>query len=127
MADTIEVRVVSFGYGHGKPPLAEMTFDVREHFRDPHVSPELRELTGTDDQVIETVLDTPGVHALINAILTAAFAYLEADRPVTIAIGCAGGRHRSVVIANEIALGLEYDGVHVATTHRDIAKQVIRR
>lgn len=126
MGDSIEVRIVSFGYGHGAAPHAEMTFDLRNHFRDPHVDPEFRELTGTDDRVIDRVLDTPGVHSLINSILCAAFAYLEADKPLTIAIGCAGGRHRSVVIANEVATGLEYDGVHVATTHRDISRTVIR-
>jgi UPF0042 nucleotide-binding protein len=127
------VTVTSFGYGHqdtdGRPvppPAAHLTIDVRTHFRDPHVSPGLRHLTGTDEAVIDAVMATPGVHALIDAILDAVTAFRTAPvpSPVTVAVGCVGGRHRSVVIASFIAALLPGK---VGLVHRDIARPVITR
>lgn len=125
------VTVTSFGYGHkdadGQPvplPPAHITIDVRAHFRDPHVSPALRHLTAADEPVAEAVMSTPGVPALVAAIVTAvaAFRAAPAPGPVTVAIGCTGGRHRSAVIAAETARLL---GPATALTHRDINRPVI--
>lgn len=123
---TPHVKIISFGYGHADPPPAHLTLDVRTHFRDPHVSPELRHLTGTDQAVIDAVMATSGVHELINAVLAAVAAFRAAPTPspVTVAVGCVGGRHRSVVIASFIAALLPGK---VGLVHRDIGQPVIGR
>jgi UPF0042 nucleotide-binding protein len=122
-------RVVSFGYGHGPAPEAHAVFDVRHHFKDPHINPALRYLTAADTPVIEAVMSTPGVPALIDSIVAVAGAFRDAPRPgpATIAIGCVGGRHRSAVIAAEVARRLEADGAAVALAHRDMGRPVIER
>lgn len=55
----VAVEIVSFGYLHDAPPAAHLTIDLRQHFRDPHVSPELRFMTADDAPVREAVLNTP--------------------------------------------------------------------
>jgi UPF0042 nucleotide-binding protein len=124
------VEIVSFGYGHGPAPLeAHVVIDVRHHFRDPHVDPALRYLTAEDAPVMLAVLGTPGIPALIRAVVDLAHAYWYAPRPgpFTIAVGCVGGRHRSAAVAIEAARLLERDSVPVTLTHRDIARPVITR
>lgn len=124
------VEIISFGYGHRPVPAgAHVVLDVRSHYRDPHVDPELRDLTAADEQVIRAVLDTPGVLGLVGAIVAMAHAYRAGPQPglVRIAVGCAGGRHRSAVIAAEAAWQLELDGIPVALIHRDIGCPVISR
>jgi UPF0042 nucleotide-binding protein len=123
---TCTVEVISFGYGHGRPPPAHLTIDVRAHFRDPHVNPALRHLTAADAPVVEAVMSTPGIPALVDAAVAAASAFMTAPAPgpVTIAVGCVGGRHRSAVIAAEVARRL---GPSATLTHRDIARPVINR
>jgi RNase adaptor protein for sRNA GlmZ degradation len=92
------ISIVSFGYLHGAPPRAHITLDVRIHFRDPHVNPALRHLTADDPEVRETVLNTPGIRALITATTAqvAAFRAGPTPGPLIVAVGCAGGRHRTV-------------------------------
>ena len=124
------VQVISFGYlHHPGAPDAHLTLDVRAHFRDPHVRPEMRQMTGQDPAVIAAVLGTPGVPGLIEAAAGAARAFLAgpAGVPLTVAVGCAGGRHRSVVIAARLAALLEGAGIPVALTHRDIRLAVVER
>lgn len=126
---TARAEIISFGYLHGPAPEAHLTADVRWHFRDPHVSPALRCLTAHDPEVAAAVLATPGIPALIAALATAAQAFLAGPSggTVTIAIGCAGGRHRSAVIATEVARHLPDAGIAATLTHRDIARPVIKR
>lgn len=120
------VEVISFGYGHDGPPGAHLTIDVRTHFRDPHVNPALRHLTAAADAVVKAVMGTPGIPALVDSVVAAASAFLAAPSPapVTIAIGCVGGRHRSAVIAAEVARRL---GPTATLTHRDISRPLIER
>ncbi len=89
------VEIISFGYGHGPAPEAHATFDVRHHFRDPHVDLALRDLMATDTKVANAVMGTTGIPRLIVAIaaVTRAFRSGPEPGPVTIAVGCAGGRH----------------------------------
>lgn len=89
----VAVEIVSFGYLHDAPPAAHLTIDLRQHFRDPHVSPELRFMTADDAPVREAVLNTPGINALVEATATAvaAFAAGPSAGTVTVADGCAGG------------------------------------
>lgn len=90
------MRIVSFGYGHGDAPAAHLTLDLRHHFRDPHVSPAMRELTAVHREVRRTVLGTPGVKALLAATVRAVQAYDAGPsaRNTVVALGCTGGRHR---------------------------------
>jgi UPF0042 nucleotide-binding protein len=103
--------------------------DVRHHFKDPHVDPALRYLTAADPPVMAAVLGTPGIPGLIRSIVDMAHAYWCAPRPdpLTIAIGCAGGRHRSAAVAIEAARLLELDGAAVSLVHRDLSRPVIER
>jgi RNase adaptor protein for sRNA GlmZ degradation len=135
-ADLVAVEVISFGYGHKDasakplaPPAAHLTFDVRGHFKDPHVDPGLRHLTAADQRVTQAVMNTSGVPELISGILAAIHAYRQAPSPapVTVAVGCVGGRHRSAVIAAEITRELRAAGVPATLTHRDITREVIQR
>ena len=109
--DRIAIRVISFGFKHGLPLEADLVFDVRAA-ANPHWVPTLRPLDGRDAAIRDFVLaDTvgAGLNAAIAAYLTATIdGYLSDGRTrLTIAIGCTGGRHRSVVIAESIAQGLQ--------------------
>jgi RNase adaptor protein for sRNA GlmZ degradation len=131
------VDLRSFGYGHGTPDQgwgelpaqAHVVMDVRGHFPGPHVSPELRYLDAADDRVRAAVLGTPGAVALAERIAGVAMAYLAGPGrdPVIIAVGCAGGRKRSAVIAEHAARLLNQRGVPAAVTHRDLHRPVTGR
>lgn len=125
------VVITSFGYLHGPPDGADIAVDVRRHFHDPHISPRLRGLTGQDHEVREHVLATPGALGFIEGVTVAATALLHpartTGRPVRIAIGCSGGRHRSVVLADAIADRLAARGWRPEAEHRDVGKPVVRR
>lgn len=126
-----EVVVTSFGYLHAPAPPADIVVDVRHHLRDPHVDPTFRELTGQDAAVWHRVLGTPGATGLVDGLTVAVRALLPAARTagrlITVAIGCAGGRHRSVVLADSLAERLAMAGVGAEAEHRDIDRPVVRR
>lgn len=124
---TTHAEIYSFGYLHGPPPAATSTVDLRECLYDPHVDPALRELTGLDHRVQHAVLDTPGARNLIAHQAMVASGLLQLHIPVVLAAGCAGGRHRSVVVATEIAARLRLEGWPVQVHHRDIDRPVVRR
>jgi RNase adaptor protein for sRNA GlmZ degradation len=127
------VVITSFGYLHGPAPDADITVDVRTHLRDPHIDPCVRELTGRDEVVRARGLATPGARGLIEGITTDTKALLlgPGNAPeshlVRIAIGCAGGRHRSVVLADYIAARLALAGWEATTTHLHIHRPVVTR
>lgn len=125
------VIVTSFGYLHGPAPDADITVDVRTHLRDPHIDPRVRELTGHDALVRARVLATPGARGLIEGVTAATRALLHGpgsgQHPVRVAIGCAGGRHRSVVLADDIAGRLALAGYSAAAEHLDIHHAVVTR
>ncbi|MBO7935840.1 ATPase [Streptomyces sp. S9] len=124
-----DVEIVSFGYLHDAPPAAHLTIDLRHHFRDPHVSPELRYMTADDEPVRVAVMGTPGIAALVEATATAvaAFASGPSAGTVTVADGCAGGRHRAPTFARALADRLTADGHTVTIRHRDMGKDVVQR
>lgn len=129
-----KVMIESFGYLHGPPrPLVtdtpHLTIDLRRLFRDPHVTPALRYSTGRDDAVRANVLDQPGALEFLHGQSAAIAALVPSLTPnvVVVAVGCAGGRHRSVVIAEALALLLAGDGISVEVFHRDIRRPVVRR
>jgi RNase adaptor protein for sRNA GlmZ degradation len=118
--------ITSFGYLHGPAPDAEITIDVRTHLRDPHSDPRVRELTGHDPLVWTQVLATPGALGLIEGLTTATQALLQGATAtgcplVRVALGCAGGRHRSVVLAEAITERLALAGWAATALHLDRA------
>jgi len=124
--DTMQVSVVSFGYKHGLPTDVDLVFDVR-FLPNPHWDEELRPLTGLDAPVRDYVMS----QELSQKFLTELYVMLETLLPaykaegksyLTIAIGCTGGRHRSVVIAEQISQWLADYGQHPRVTHRDISR-----
>ncbi|WP_445330668.1 RapZ C-terminal domain-containing protein [Streptomyces sp. GSL17-111] len=121
---TPALTITSFGYGHqdhGHAPDAHLTLDLRPHFRDPHVNPALREMTGRDHEVITAVLGTPGIPELIAATVQAARAFLAGPSagPLAIAVGCVGGRHRSYVVASTLGAALADLAPDVVHLHVD--------
>ncbi|WP_275463764.1 RNase adapter RapZ [Streptomyces noursei] len=123
------VEIVSFGYLHDAPPPADLTLDLRHHFRDPHISPELRYMTAEDEPVRAAVLGTPGITDLVAATATAirAFAAGPSAGVVTVAAGCAGGRHRAPTLALALADLLRWADHQVTVTHRDLHRPVVQR
>lgn len=126
----MEVHVFSFGFKHGLPAEADLMIDVR-FLPNPFYDPEMRTLTGLDKKVSDFVLD----HPKTQQFLTAWFQLLDAVMPgyvaegkpqLSIAIGCTGGQHRSVAIAEATSRYLEKQQYHVNTSHRDLAKANIR-
>ncbi|MEU5496149.1 RapZ C-terminal domain-containing protein [Streptomyces griseofuscus] len=123
------VEIVSFGYLHADAPEADIVLDLRRAFRDPHVDPRLRQLTGRDRLVQRAVLNTAGIRQLLRATVRQVRAYAagpSADR-IVIGSGCAGGRHRSVVVADQLARRLRRRGHTVTVHHRDIQQPVVQR
>lgn len=124
------IEVMSFGYGHSDGvPEAHLIVDMREHFRDPHRDPRMRELTGRDRVVQRKVLSTLGVRPLLRATTrqVQALAAGPSGGAVRVAFGCVGGRHRSAVAAAVLAKLLRRRGHLVRLIHRDIDKPVIKR
>lgn len=126
---TTTVEITSFGYLHADPPAAHLTIDLRHHFRDPHVAPELRHMTAADEPVRAAVRATPGIQQLVDAVAlsVAAFAAGPTAGIVTVASGCAGGRHRAPTVARDLADQLTALGFQVAVHHRDLNEPVIDR
>ena len=121
-----EITVMSFGYKHGVPIDADIMLDVR-FLPNPFFVPELKEFTGNDQPVI-TFLETNQEVNETVARFTALLDYLiplyqrEGKSYVTIAIGCTGGKHRSVYTANELGKHLNRQGHHAHVLHRDVKK-----
>jgi UPF0042 nucleotide-binding protein len=123
----LAVTFMTFGFKHGTPRDADLTFDVR-FLPNPHYEAELRDQTGLDADVIRYVENSDGVGEFY-ARLTPLLDYLlpayeqEGKAHLTVAIGCTGGRHRSVVIAEHLAREYEARGDFlVELVHRDVEK-----
>ncbi len=124
-ADTsLQVSIVSFGFKHGVPRDADLVLDVR-FLPNPHWIDALRPLTGGDPRVREYVTRQPSyadfmdrLRSLLDVVVPG---YVEEGKSyLTIAIGCTGGRHRSVVVAGELAEYFRGKGLPVAVAHRDV-------
>lgn len=122
----LQVNVVSFGYKHGLPLDVDLVFDCR-FLPNPHWVDRLRPLTGLDEDVREYVLHQPlsaeflgELDKLLQMLLPA---YEEEGKSyLSIGVGCTGGRHRSVVIAEELARRLRAHNVRTAVRHRDVTR-----
>jgi UPF0042 nucleotide-binding protein len=123
----LAVTFLTFGFKHGSPRDADLTFDVR-FLPNPHYESELRDLTGLDDAVIEYVESSDGIAQFYERLmplldyLLPAYEH-EGKAHLTIGIGCTGGRHRSVVIAEHLARIYAARGdILVDVVHRDVDK-----
>ncbi|MBQ8525379.1 MAG: RNase adapter RapZ [Clostridia bacterium] len=124
--NTISVNVMSFGFKYGIPMDADLVFDVR-FLPNPFYIPELKEKTGLDREVFEYVLSFELSKDFVNR-LNDMISFLlpnyinEGKSNLVIAIGCTGGKHRSVTVANELAKYLTDNGYNTFASHRDINK-----
>ncbi|MGE0102938.1 MAG: RNase adapter RapZ [Blastocatellales bacterium] len=121
-----EITVLSFGFKYGVPMDANLLFDVR-FLPNPYFVPELKELTGNDQPVLEYLDRSEEVQETIRRFIDL-LDYLvplyerEGKSYITVAIGCTGGKHRSVAIANYIYRHLKTGGHQAHVTHRDVRK-----
>jgi RNase adaptor protein for sRNA GlmZ degradation len=123
----LTVTIQSFGFAHGLPRSADLVFDMR-FLANPHWDINLRPLTGEDPDVAAYVAAdpafAPAVDRIADLLLTLLPSYgREGKAYLTIAIGCTGGRHRSVAVARELANRLAVAGHAPILDHRDVAKQ----
>jgi RNase adapter protein RapZ len=126
-AAAIRVTVVSFGFKYGLPVDADMVVDCR-FLPNPHWVPELASLTGQDQAVRDYVLGQPGAGDFLRAYLEALEITLSGyERSgkhfITVAIGCTGGKHRSVAISEEIGARLAANWQEVQVSHRDLGRE----
>jgi RNase adapter protein RapZ len=122
------VAVLSFGYKYGLPMDADLVMDCR-FLPNPFWIPELREFNGLDDEVRNYVLGQEGAEEFLQSYqqllrLVGAGYHREGKRYLTLALGCTGGKHRSVALAEELARRLAGDdGMMVKTVHRDLGRE----
>src|SRR5678815_1097482 len=127
----MRVQVLSFGHKYGNPGDLELLFDVR-HLPNPHFIPELKRLSGHDPRVVKYLRAQPEVGETLSRF-SDLLDYLlplykrEGKSYVTVGIGCTGGRHRSVMIANALARSLRREGFDARAAHRDVRKVIHSR
>jgi len=119
--------VVSFGYKYGLPVDADLVADCR-FLPNPRWVEDLAPLTGQDERVREYVLKQPGATEFLDAYTSALRVIFDGymrqgKQYVTLAVGCTGGKHRSVAMAEQIASRLEEDGLGVQVVHRDLGRE----
>jgi UPF0042 nucleotide-binding protein len=122
----LQPNIVSFGYKHGLPLDVDLLFDCR-FLPNPHWVEELRPLTGLDEPVRKYVLDQPGTEEFLEELTRLLDLLLpgyvrEGKSYLTIGIGCTGGHHRSVVIAEELGTLMRQRGHPVRVHHRDVER-----
>jgi RNase adapter protein RapZ len=124
----LQLTVMSFGYKYGLPPDADNVVDAR-FLPNPYWVPELRAHTGLDEAVRDYVLGSPGAEGFVDSYAGAIAPVLEGyqrehKRHATIAVGCTGGKHRSVAISEELTRRLRtLPGVAVSVRHRDLGRE----
>lgn len=124
---TLRLAVMSFGFKYGVPLDADFVFDLR-FLPNPFWIPELRPLTGVDAPVAEYVLSQEGAQPFVDRVLallepvTAGYRR-EGRRYATVAVGCTGGKHRSVAVAQELSARLAGDDLATFVVHRDLGRE----
>ena len=122
----LRLRLISFGYKYGIPADADLVFDVR-FLRNPHYVPELHPLPGTDPAIRDYVLSDKQTQAFLSELERFLSHLLpqyqqEGKAYLTLGIGCTGGRHRSVVIADYLREWFAQQGYRVSVAHRDLER-----
>jgi UPF0042 nucleotide-binding protein len=123
----LTVGIVSFAYRNGLPREADLVFDVR-FLANPHYVPELQPMSGRDAAVGQFIERDTGFRPFLDGLAAMLGALLpryerEGKSYLTVAVGCTGGRHRSVFVAERIARRLEEGGRRVSLTHRDLDRR----
>ncbi|MFD7510989.1 RNase adapter RapZ [Streptomyces sp. NPDC059853] len=123
----LRATVMSFGYKYGLPVDADHVVDCR-FLPNPHWVPELRPFTGTSEEVAGYVFNQPGAKEFLERYadllhLVAAGYRREGKRYVTIAVGCTGGKHRSVAVSERLAKVLAAEGIETVVVHRDMGRE----
>ena len=123
---SIRISCVSFGYRHGVPQDADLVFDVR-FLPNPHFVPHLRSHTGRHPKVAQYVRSFPQtrefIHRISELLVYLMPHYIREDKSyLTIAFGCTGGQHRSVMIAEDVRKKLAAAGYQVKVVHRDMPR-----
>ncbi len=124
---SLRATVLSFGYKYGLPVDADLVVDVR-FLPNPHWIPELRPLTGKDPEIRDYVLSQEGALEFLDRytdilrIIGAGYSR-ENKRYLTLAVGCTGGKHRSVAMSGELATRLRAMGVETTVVHRDLGRE----
>jgi RNase adapter protein RapZ len=118
------LSVLSFSFRHGLPREADLVFDVR-FLDNPHYDLRLRPLTGQDPEIAAYVQKDPGYEPFLEHVIDLLLPLLpryqeEGKSYLTVAIGCTGGRHRSVLVAEQLATLLAGQGYIVSIAHRDL-------
>jgi len=124
--ENLHITVLSFGFKHGLPRDTDMVFDCR-FLPNPHWVPELRDLTGLDKPVRDYVFDKPETQEFMKGLKTLVLPLLpafenEGKSYLTISLGCTGGHHRSVAMAEALAATLREQGYTPSLQHRDIER-----
>jgi len=123
----LRATVMSFGFKYGLPVDADLVVDCR-FLPNPHWVPELRARTGTDPEVAEYVFQQPGAQQFVDGytellrIVTEGYRR-EGKRYMTLAVGCTGGKHRSVAMSEQLTKRLIADGVETVLVHRDMGRE----
>ncbi len=123
----LRATVMSFGFKYGLPVDADLVVDCR-FLPNPHWVPELRARTGTDADVADYVFQQPGANEFLNGyaellrIVTEGYRR-EGKRYMTLAVGCTGGKHRSVAMSERLTKRLIADGVETVLVHRDMGRE----
>lgn len=123
----LRVTVLSFGFKYGLPHDSDFLIDAR-FIPNPHWIPELQPKTGLDEEVSKFVLAADGVHEFIDGY-SDIFARLapnyerEGKKYLTLSVGCTGGKHRSVAIAERLAIRLREKGIEATAVHRDVGRE----
>ncbi len=123
----LRATVMSFGFKYGLPVDADLVVDCR-FLPNPHWVPELRPFTGLNEEVSGYVFNQPGAKEFLDRYtellqLIAAGYRREGKRYVTIAVGCTGGKHRSVAMSEKLAHRLVSEGVETVVVHRDMGRE----
>ena len=123
-SERMRIGVISFGFKYGVPLESDLVMDVR-FIPNPYFIPELKKLDGRDDRVRAFVLKWPETHGFVDRFsrmldYLLPFYEKEGKAYLSIAVGCTGGRHRSVTVAAELHRMLEKEGREVSLTHRDL-------
>ena len=126
VTDGLSTTVISFGYKYGLPLDADLVFDVR-FLPNPHWVPDLRPLTGLEqgvkDYVLGQTVTAVFMDRLCDLLMVLLNGYQEEGRHyLTVAIGCTGGRHRSVVLSEAIAATVRDLGFRAKVVHRDVER-----
>lgn len=128
---TVPLSVMSFGYKNGVPPEADWVFDAR-FIPNPFYIPEMRALSGMDAAVYDYVMSFPETQQFLDKVIDIVsfllpFCIREGNKYPCIAIGCTGGRHRSVAVARAVAEALTERGYNVDVQHKDLIRDTSRR